>query len=198
MIRKSEPSELTAISVEIEFLFAGIAEVDFMLHIFLRSDESGLGEFFVITRNFNLLAVFRDFLHVVAQRSKLLKLLFEVMFHFACNLIGTLRDDADGFVDITGVRREFDHVAGHRVGWSVCLLVIHYLNLDIVTYCFLIKVSVLNFARCYLEDIICFLAVGTVGVVVDESVIFINNGAEALGLLLLHALVGLLKTGFED
>lgn len=52
-----------------EFILGGIAEMNFTLDILLGGDENGLGEFFVIAGDFNLLAVLGHLLEVIVERS---------------------------------------------------------------------------------------------------------------------------------
>lgn len=112
--------------VEVGFVGQGIAVHEFVVDILLSGDKCGFGKFFVITRNFDLLAVFRNLFEVVVERGELLELTFKVVLHFGGNLIGAFGNDADSFVDIACVSREFDHVAGDSVEGSVSLLVIHF------------------------------------------------------------------------
>ncbi len=76
-----------------------------------------------------MLTVFRNFLKVVVERGKFLKLLLEVTLHLACDLVGTLGNDAYGLVDVAGVGRQLDHVASERLEGGVDFLVVDIVRL---------------------------------------------------------------------
>ncbi len=106
-------------------VFGGVAVVEFAVEILLGGDEGGLGEFLVVAGDFDLLAVFAYLLEVVVERCKLLELLFKIVAHLGCNLIGALGDDADGLVDVAGGLGHLDQVAGDGVERGVGFLVVH-------------------------------------------------------------------------
>ena len=153
----------------------GIAVVELAVDVLLGSDQSGFGQLFVVARDFDLLAVFGHFFEVVVKRGKLLKLFFEVVAHGAGDLVSAFGNDADGFVDVAGGLGEFHQVAGYGVKRSVSFRVVHFaVRCILVVYVF----------ACNGEDIIGLFAVGAVGVVVDEGVVFIDHFAEAFFLAL--------------
>ena len=99
--------------------------MDFVLGVFLSGDKSGLGQTLVVTRDFDLLAVFCHFFHSVVERFEFLELLLEFVFHLHSDLIGAFGDDAHGFVDVAGIGRKLDHVTGDSVERCICLFVVH-------------------------------------------------------------------------
>lgn len=99
--------------------------MNLVLHIFLCGDKHRLRQFFVVARDFDLLAVFVHLFGGVGERRKLLEFLLEVVLHLHGNLIGTFGDDAHRFVDVAGIGRHLDHVTSDSVEGSVYFLVIH-------------------------------------------------------------------------
>ena len=73
--------------VEAQFVFGRVAEVDFTLDILLGGDERGFGEFLVVARDLDLLAVLGNLFEVVVERGEFLEFLVEVVFHLACDLV---------------------------------------------------------------------------------------------------------------
>lgn len=113
--------------LEVAAVFVALVEEEFVLDVLLGGDEGGLGQTLVVARYFDLLAVFAYFLKVVVVGSELLEFLFEVRLHLCGNLIGTLGDDAYGFVHIAGVFGELNHVAGDSGERGVAFLeIFHY------------------------------------------------------------------------
>ena len=137
------------------------------------------------TGDFNLLAVFRDFLKVVVERCELLELFLKVVLHLGSDLIGALGDDAYGLIDVAGVLAHCDEVTCLGVERCVGLLVVHFLYCQ--SCCLFLGVFTRN-----LEDILSLVAVRGVGVIVDEGVIFINNLTETVGLAFVDTFTGLL------
>lgn len=66
--------------VERQTLFRGVAPVDAAFDILLSGDEGGLGKFLVVARDFNLLAVLRNFLQSIVDRSEFLEFLSRSCF----------------------------------------------------------------------------------------------------------------------
>ena len=66
-----------------------------MLKILLSRDKGWLGEFFVEAGDFDLLAVFRDFLKIVG-RSEISEFLLEFLLKFYRDLVSTFSDERDG------------------------------------------------------------------------------------------------------
>ena len=107
-------------------LLEGIGEVELMLDIFLSSDQGGLWELLIEAGDFYLLAIL-GYLFGGIVRSELLQLLLKLLFEVLADLVGAFADDADSFVDISGLFGHGDHIAGHGSERSVSLLVIHIL-----------------------------------------------------------------------
>ena len=125
IIEAGHQVRLNYLSSKVFFLFRDVAEGKFIFQILLGGNQRGLGEFLVVLRNLNLLTVLVDFLKVVVQGSKLLKLLLKVSLHLGSNLVGALADDANGLVDVTrglGHLNDVMHCSGE---WRIRLLVIH-------------------------------------------------------------------------
>ena len=57
----------SSLEVKTVFFLCGVAEIEFAIFKLLSCDESWLWKFFVVARNLDLLAVFRNFFQVVAH-----------------------------------------------------------------------------------------------------------------------------------
>ena len=64
--------------LEVAAVFVALVEEELVLYVLLCGDESRLRQAFVVARDFNLLAVFADFLEVVVVGCEFLEFLFKV------------------------------------------------------------------------------------------------------------------------
>ena len=107
------------------FLFCGVSEGEFAVDIFLGGDQGGFWQSLVEARDFDLLAVFVDFLEVVGLCGELLQFFLEVGFHFGCDLVGAFADDGHGLVDVAGLLGQVNEVVYGGAQRGVGSFVIH-------------------------------------------------------------------------
>ena len=86
-------------------VLVAFAEEQLVVDVLLSSDKGGFWQTLVVAGDFNLFAVFAYFFEGVVVGSEFLKFLFEIAFHLGGYLIGALRDDAYGFIDVAGLFR---------------------------------------------------------------------------------------------
>src|SRR5690554_925042 len=84
------------------FFVRWISEVYFIIQELVQSDQRRLGHTLVMLGYLDLFPILKYFFQIIVRRSELLQLTIELLLELHSNLVSTLANDHDGFVQVAG------------------------------------------------------------------------------------------------